>query len=94
MLRCVSLCSVVSDWTIRGSAHDIVSEAGPARRLNGRHKHLGERFSHPVQQAAVHEAQCFEAQSKTEAQSSLRHGLKKMQGLEEGYLKEAGKLGG
>ena len=51
-------------------------------------------FSHPVWQAAVHEAQCFEAQNKTEAQSSLRPGLKNNQVLENGFLKEAVKLAG
>jgi len=51
-------------------------------------------FSHSVEQATVHEAKCFEAQNKTEAQSSLRPGLKNNQGLENGFLKEAVKLAG
>jgi hypothetical protein len=47
--------------------------------------------SHPVWQAAVHEARSFEAQTKTKAQSSLRHGLKNMQVPKKGYLREVRK---
>lgn len=51
-------------------------------------------FSHFVERATVHQAKCFEAQSRTEAQSRLRPGLKKMKAPENGFLKEAVKLAG
>jgi hypothetical protein len=83
MLRCVSSCSGVSDWTIRWFCSRYASDSGPAQRLNGRHKHLGGHFSHPVEQAAIHEAQCFEAQTKQRhrrASHAVRSGSKSGEG--------------
>jgi len=36
-------------------------------------------FSHPVWQAAVHEAQCFEAQNRTESPKSIPRRTKRQQ---------------
>jgi len=63
------------------------------QRLNGRHKHRGGHFSHPVEQATVHEAQCFEAQTKQRhrrASHALRSGSKSS----EGGHKEISEAGG
>jgi len=74
---------------------------GPARAVQGlwggfmvTPNTVGGHFSHPVWQAAVHEAQGSEAQNKTESQDSLRPGRKNMQVPGKGFLKEAVKLAG
>jgi len=58
------------------------------RRLAGRPAHLGGRFSHPVNQAAVLEARGSKAQNKNMVQNSLGPRLERMQGVEEGFLRE------
>jgi hypothetical protein len=76
----------------------LLARMGPARAVQGlwggfmvTPNTVGGHFSHPVWQAAVHEAHGSEAQNKTESQDSLRHGQEKMQGQAGGYLCSLGR---